>query len=214
MSSRFNVMSTRENRALLQERFPRQFAPRLRSTAGFTLVELMVVVSLLAILMGLAAPSFARLAKAAAISSAVNQFLADMRFARSEAVRRGGGVVLCRSEDPESAEPTCSSSLDSAGWASGWIVFNDINGNGERNPDEGLIRIQARQTGVESIATGGTPTVFRFGATGRLLAPGPIASLQFGGSNVEADIRRVVCVNAGGRARLAGNGSATCGAEG
>lgn len=181
--------------------------------AGFTLVELMVVVTLVALVLTLAAPSFARLASAAAISSGVNQFLADMRFARSEAIRRGGGVVLCRSDEPESSNPTCASTLAAQGWATGWIVFHDGDGNGTRNGAEDLLRVQARQSGIDAIATGGTPTIFRFGATGRLLAPGPIASLQFGGPGIQADIRRVVCVNAGGRARIAGDGNASCGSE-
>ena len=207
MSSRCNVRSAGRagSAADLLRGFP--------GASGFTLVELMVVVALVALVLTLAAPSFARLASAAAISSGVNQFLADMRFARSEAIRRGGGVVLCRSVDPESSEPACSTSPDSQGWATGWIVFHDLDGNGERNTGEPLLRIQARHSGIDSIATGGTPTVFRFGATGRLLAPGPVASLHFGSSNLQPDIRRVVCVNPGGRARIAGDGNATCGEE-
>lgn len=196
MSSRCNLRSARQ------------------SGSGFTLVELMVVVTLVALVLTLAAPSFARLASAAAISSGVNQFLADMRFARSEAIRRGGGVILCRSDEPESSEPTCSESTAAQGWASGWIVFYDLDGNGERNTGEYLLRIQARHSGIDTIATAGTPSRFRFGATGRLIAPGPVASLHFGNSNLPTDIRRVVCVNPGGRARVAGDGTATCEAEG
>ena len=177
------------------------------------MVELMVVVTLIALVLTLAAPSFARLASAAAISSGVNQFLADMRFARSEAIRRGGGVILCRSDDPEAPEPTCSGTTAAQGWATGWIVFHDLNGNGERNTGEHLLRIQARISGIDTIATAGTPSRFRFGATGRLLAPGPVASLHFGNSNLSTDIRRVVCVNPAGRARIAGDGTASCEAE-
>lgn len=173
----------------------------------------MVVVSLVALVLTLAAPSFARLASAAAISSGVNQFLADMRFGRSEAIRRGGGVILCRSDEPESPEPTCSESTAEQGWATGWIVFHDLNGNGERDTGEHLLRLQARNTSIDTIATAGTPSRFRFAATGRLLAPGPVASLHFGNANLPADIRRVVCVNPAGRARIAGDGTATCEAE-
>lgn len=174
----------------------------------------MVVVTLVALILTLAAPSFARLARSAAISSGVNQFLADMRFARSEAVRRGGGVILCRSDEPESPGAACSAGPGNQGWASGWIVFHDLDGNGVRNGDESLLRIQAPHSGIDTISTGGTPTTFRFGATGRLLAPGQIASLHFGGTGLDAEIRRVVCVSAGGRARIAGDGTATCGVEG
>lgn len=216
MSTRSNVRSARGAEPAFPDRLSWRAAVRLRGfpgARGFTLIELMVVIALVAVIVGLAVPSFARLASAAAISSGVNQFLADMRFARSEAVRRGGGVVLCRSDDPESSDAACSASPDIQGWASGWIIFHDRDGNGQRNSDEDLLRVQARHSGIDTIATGGTPTLFRFAATGRLLAPGPVASLQFGGSNLQPDIRRVVCVNAGGRARIAGDGTATCGEE-
>ena len=181
--------------------------------AGFTLVELLVVVAILAIVLGLAAPSFARISQAAAVSSAVSQFMADLRFARSEGMRRGGGVVLCRSEDPESSNATCATDPGAQDWASGWIVFHDLDGNSLRIASEPLLRVQARHGGIDSIA-GLDTTIFKFSATGRLLAPGSITSLQFGGGSLATTTRRVVCVSPGGRARIAGDGSASCGLEG
>jgi prepilin-type N-terminal cleavage/methylation domain-containing protein len=70
---------------------------------GFTLLELMVVLAIIAILVTLAAPSFTRLIQSTTVSSNVNNFLADMRYARSESTRRGGQVVMCRSDAPEAA---------------------------------------------------------------------------------------------------------------
>ncbi|TFZ06077.1 pilus assembly protein [Ramlibacter henchirensis] len=174
------------------------------------MVELLVVLVLLAIIISLAAPSFARLSSAAAISSGVNQFMADMRFARSEGIRRGGGVVLCRSDDPESPATACAGGAP-ADWVTGWIVFHDLDGDGARDADEQVLRVQARPAGIDSIAADGTPTVFRFAATGRLLVPGSFSSLRFGSANLPADIRRIVCVAPGGRARIAGDGGASCG---
>ena len=183
---------------------------RLAIPRGFTLTELLVVLFIVAVILGLAVPSFARMASAAAISSGVNQFMADVRFARSEAIRRGGGVVLCRSENPEAPDSTCAVGAGTQGWASGWIVFHDLDGNGDRAGLELLLRAQAGNAGIESIATGGTPTLLRFTGIGRLAAPGSVSSLHFGAPTLSADIRRVVCVGPGGRARIAGDGTATC----
>ena len=47
---------------------------------GFTLIELLVVVAIVAILAALAAPSFVNLIQSTAMSSAVNTFMADLRF--------------------------------------------------------------------------------------------------------------------------------------
>ena len=73
----------------------------MRKERGFTLIELLVVLTVSAILLSLAAPSFSRLIQSTKISGAVNTFLADLRFARSEAIRLGGTVTMCRSANPE-----------------------------------------------------------------------------------------------------------------
>ena len=75
---------------------------------GFTLLEIMVVLAIVAILATLAVPSFTRLIQSNTMSSNVNTFMADMRYARSESIRRGGGVVMCRSDAPEATLPVCN----------------------------------------------------------------------------------------------------------
>ena len=89
-------------------------APRPR---GFTIVELMVALSVLAILLALAVPSFTNATLGARLSSYANDLLASTQLARSEAIKRNAPVTLCRSLDGE----TCAASGD---WQSGWIVVD------------------------------------------------------------------------------------------
>lgn len=183
----------------------------MTKSRGFTMIELMVVIAIVAILTTLAAPSFVQLITKNNVSSAVNTFLADMRFARSDAVRRGGGVVMCRSDNPETTStsgPTCGSG-STRGWESGWIIFRDQNNNGARNYnadpalDDTVLRVQAPITSINSIAEPGAATAFKFTATGRL-NPSSITHLQFGSNPpFVTDAQRIVCVNQGGRARIA-----------
>lgn len=58
----------------------------MNRSRGFTLIELLVEMAIAAILIALAAPSFKRLIQSNTISSNVNTFMADLRFARSEAI--------------------------------------------------------------------------------------------------------------------------------
>ena len=176
---------------------------------GFTLIELFIVLAIAAILVTLAAPSFTRLVKSNSITSSVNSFMADLRFARSEAIRRGGWVVMCRSNLPEATNPACDGG-STTGWESGWIIFHDLNNNGLKANAEPLLRAQGAITSVNTIAESGAATVFRFAATGRLNLAGS-TSIQFGG-NPEFDntVQRVVCVNLSGRARIAGDGTFSC----
>lgn len=182
---------------------------------GFTLIELMVVIAIVAILTTLAAPSFKRTIQSNAMSSTVNMFMADLRYARSEAVRRGGTVVMCRSDAPEATNPTCGSGSGPGGngWVSGWIIFYDLNGNGAKTSTEPLLRVQAPISSIDSIVEGGSSssTKLRFTGTGRLLNLSSATSLQFGGSNFSNDMQRVLCISLGGRARIAGDGTASCG---
>lgn len=183
---------------------------------GFTLVELLVVIAIVAVLTTLAAPSFKRTIQSNTISSSVNGFLADLRYARSEAIRRGGGVVMCRSNNPEAASPTCGSGsgTDGNGWVSGWIIFHDLNSNGDKNSVDLVLRAQSPLTSLDSIVeTNSSPKYkFRFTATGRLQNLSSATSLQFGGNdNYTNDLQRTVCVSLGGRGRVAGDGTAFCG---
>ncbi|MBD8698051.1 GspH/FimT family pseudopilin [Stenotrophomonas sp. CFBP 13718] len=84
-----------------------------RFTTGFTLLELMVALAVLAILVSLSMPSFSALIAQTRIASATNDLLSDMEFARHEAIRRNDSVVLCGSRD--------RSGCASDGWQQ-WIV--------------------------------------------------------------------------------------------
>ena len=177
---------------------------------GFTLIELMVVIAIVAILTTLATPSFTSLIQSNTMSNTVNSFLADMRFARSESIRRGGSVVMCRSNLPETTQACNGTTGATKGWVTGWIVYHDYNNNGL--PDTGeILRVQGPLTSMDSIIDqASTPLyVFPFSATGRLPAVNA-AKLKFGGANYASTIQRMLCINMGGYARIAGNGSTLC----
>jgi type IV fimbrial biogenesis protein FimT len=83
---------------------------------GFTLVELMVTLAVIAILAMFAVPNFGSLMRRHRVTSVANQLLADLSYARTEAAMRGKYVSICASDDGTS----CSSSPS---YASGWIVY-------------------------------------------------------------------------------------------
>lgn len=192
----------------------------MRKYRGLTLIELMVAVTILAVLATIAAPSFKQQIQSSTMATNVNTFLADVRFARSEAIRRGGRVVMCRSDDPEATNATCGTGAGPGGngWVSGWIVFYDKDNNGNRNYnanadlDDTILRVQSSITSMDSIVEGGgSSTKLIFTSTGRLLNVSAATSLQFGGGQYANTVQRVVCVSLGGRARVAGDGNSACG---
>lgn len=89
----------------------------MRRTHGLTLIELITTVSVVAILATLAVPSFNDLRLDSERTTAVNGFIHGLFLARSEAIKRGQVVSICKSTDGE----TCADR--SAQWHDGWIVF-------------------------------------------------------------------------------------------
>lgn len=108
-------------------RLPRSRIPATRHRAGgFTLLELLVTVSVLGILTGLAVPAFSTMWLNSQRTVAVNAFIHSVFLARSTALQRGRTVSICRSTDGE----TCSNGM--ADWQRGWIVF--VNADRDQPP--------------------------------------------------------------------------------
>jgi type IV fimbrial biogenesis protein FimT len=188
----------------------------MQKQRGFTLIELMVVLAIVAVLVTIAAPSFTKIIQANSVATTVNVFMSDLRFARSESIRLGGGVVMCRSNAPEDATPACNSGSgpNSEGWSTGWIIFHDLDGDDAKGAAEPLLRVQAAISSVKSMTESkGSPTgTFRFTATGRLRDVASATDIKVGSSSLfTSDMQRLICVSLGGRARIAGDGSAACG---
>ena len=100
---------------------------------GFSLIELMIVLAVLAITLGLAAPSFQSAISTNRIASAANEVTAAIQLARAEAIRSNRRVVLCRSDDLSAC------TAGSGAWK-GWIVFIDADGSGQRDNGEEIVR--------------------------------------------------------------------------
>lgn len=89
---------------------------------GFTLIEALITVAMLAILATLAAPSFDSLILRTRLVSLGNDLTASVQLARSEALKRNAVVVMCASANGA----TCSGS--SGDWSSGWIIALEAGG--------------------------------------------------------------------------------------
>lgn len=77
--------------------------------------------ALAAIVLTMAVPSFTTTIKNNKVVTHTNDLIADMNFARSEAVKRGTRVILCRSAAPNAATPVCGGNAND--WSDGWLVF-------------------------------------------------------------------------------------------
>ena len=107
----------------------------MRRAKGFTAVELMVVIAIAAILAALALPSFAHLIRKYQTKKDENALVDTIYFARSEAVKRGGGVEITKL--PTADVPNCTNADD---WSCGWqVVLNPIP-TGPGIPADGVLK--------------------------------------------------------------------------
>jgi type IV fimbrial biogenesis protein FimT len=116
---------------------------------GFTLIELMVTIAIMAILLMIAVPSFSNATLGSKLSAYANSLAASAHLARSEAIKRNAPVELCVSSNGTS----CATS---GGWEQGWIV---------RAANETVIQYQqALPTGLKILS--GTTTSVNFAPSG------------------------------------------------
>lgn len=142
-----------------------QHSTIFRLGRGITLVELMVTLTITTILLAVAAPSLVQFMNSSALSGLANEMMSSLNYARSEAIKRGQAVSLCASSNGSS----CSGS-----WISGWILFNDSNGDGSVDMGDSLLRVRdaATSTGYTMQGTANTITYGRNGlatATGKIV---------------------------------------------
>jgi type IV fimbrial biogenesis protein FimT len=119
--------------------------------AGFTLVELMIVMAVVAILLSLAAPAFSGMVSSVRLSSASNSLFSSLLLARSEAIKRNSRAVLCKSANGD----TC---VSTGGWEQGWIVFHDANNNAALDIGETVLSREPALPGLIRL-TGNNPLI-------------------------------------------------------
>ncbi|MGZ3158013.1 MAG: GspH/FimT family pseudopilin [Burkholderiaceae bacterium] len=159
---------------------------------GFTLHELMVVLSIATIVLMIGVPSFGAVIRNQKITTASNDFFMAINLTRSEAIRRGTRVDLIPSAGKD--------------WASGWIVFVDRNNNQIVDAGEEVIFSHgsiSNDLTIKSAFTDSTKEYLAYNGTGRTRTNASAQTPQFGTITfaLGKQVRRIK-LNFLGRSRL------------
>jgi len=95
---------------------------------GFTLIELMVTITIMGIVTAIGVPSFKSVVTGTKITTTVNKMVASINFSRSEAVKRNQYVVLLKN------------GVDDKNWSEGWKIFVDENRNQILDSNDELLK--------------------------------------------------------------------------
>jgi type IV fimbrial biogenesis protein FimT len=101
---------------------------------GFTLLELMLTITIAAVILGLGIPNMVQFIRNGRLTSAANDLLASVYMARTEAIKRRLPTRICFSADPTAALPVC----DGTGMQ-GWVSWVDTNNDGDADAGEAII---------------------------------------------------------------------------
>ena len=171
----------------------------LQGHRGFTAIELMVAVSIVAILIALAGPSFTLLIERWRVRDATNAMTDTLYLARAEAIKRGGRIGI--QKNPKTT-PGCALANTNQEWGCGWFVFVDSDDNGKWKSGEEILQTVSIPANTDVIHKSGgiSIRVDRYGMMSGLNAKGFIFSPSSTG--ISSPATRGICMASGGRIRV------------
>lgn len=131
-------------------------------TSGFTLLELMVAISVAAVLLTMGVPSFTSTIRQNCAVSGANALLGVLTLARSEALKRGGHVTVCKSGDGHACARGSSVS-----WTQGFLIFAETGAIGTLEAGEDVIAAQMPMNTCGSVSTNSYANYISFDENGK-----------------------------------------------
>ncbi|BFM08982.1 GspH/FimT family pseudopilin [Halioxenophilus aromaticivorans] len=163
---------------------------------GFTLVQLLITLAIASVLSGIALPNFSQLYAQHQATTAANELLSQLRFARTHALSQGRYVSVCAIGEQDK----CGTN-----WARGLYAFYDDDSDGEIATADDIIRIFPRNQPNAALSLKSFPANANFinytplGTSMRKYSSGNLVYCPRAGQHT---LGRVVIYSASGRAYL------------
>jgi len=158
-----------------------------RQPQGFTALELIVTMTIVAILLTTGVPAIKNYTWNLRMKTAMDVLQTDLNLARGLAISYNTQTVIC----PVSGSNECSGVSD---WQNGWIVFTDLNGDQQKQTGEPLLKV-AGDTELMTIQSSRSRSYLRFFPNGT--APGSNITITFCDQRGAAEAGTISVSNSG-----------------
>lgn len=129
----------------------------MKNNRGFTIIELLVTLVLASVMLAYGLPKYTTFSDGNRIVSNTNYLVSAIQISRSEAVKRGQRVTMCKSANADAGNPKCTTSGD---WEQGWLVFVDAAGDADySSANDTILRRQAGVDGPQTTITTTSSTI-------------------------------------------------------
>jgi len=182
----------------------RAFRHKSPRDKGFTLVELMVTLAILVILLAIGVPAMQRFLTGRLAIANADAMASGIKYARSEALKRGQTVSMCLTTTANTVAPTCSTSTQN--WSSGWLVYVDPTGACAFNNTQLLVRVQQQFTNGGAVNGDATRRCLTFTPDGLSVGSNGTFSVMSPDSS-DTGAKRCIVLNRQGRVQVVLPGS-------
>jgi type IV fimbrial biogenesis protein FimT len=178
-------------------------APIERRAPGRVAFAIAIAIGIAALLVTGGIVLSRRVTTASRLSAQANALVADLTFARAQAIKQGRAVVTCASSDGA----TCS---DSNNWQRGWMVCLDANSSDRCDPGDPVYRVQKGFDSGDSFSASGNTSAVQFNREGFSIGLAGTVTITLHDASASRSSTRCVEISAVGTVQLQKAGTGSC----